>query len=151
MLAHRVAAYFGLEHNVDPQDKTRVVVLKGPSTRLPQQRFSDHIPTAVYEEPDLNEPKSILKRIRGTSASEKFDGLASNPSEIKTFEEREEEYEKARARIFSQSSTHLHDTDSTDIPFDLFTSSPFARKLVMIAAYYSLSRPLTLTCIKLSN
>ena len=34
MLAHRVAAYFGLEHNVDPQDKTRVVVLKGPSTRL---------------------------------------------------------------------------------------------------------------------
>lgn len=34
MLAHRVAAYFGLEHNVDPQDKTRVVVMKGPGTRM---------------------------------------------------------------------------------------------------------------------
>ena len=34
MLAHRVAAYFGLEHNVDPLDKTSVVVQKGPSTRM---------------------------------------------------------------------------------------------------------------------
>lgn len=30
----RVAAYFGLEHNVDPVDKTRVLVGKGPNTRM---------------------------------------------------------------------------------------------------------------------
>lgn len=30
----RVAAYFGLEHNVDPMDKTCVVVCKGPNTRM---------------------------------------------------------------------------------------------------------------------
>lgn len=30
----RVAAYFGLEHNVDPVDKMCVVVQKGPNTRL---------------------------------------------------------------------------------------------------------------------
>ncbi|XP_003385249.2 PREDICTED: cAMP-regulated phosphoprotein 21-like [Amphimedon queenslandica] len=129
MLAHRVAAYFGLEHNVDPQDKTRVVVLKGPSTRLPQQRFSDHIPAAVYEESDnISEPKLILKRIRASSGSEKFDGLSNNAAaEIKTFEEREEEYEKARARIFSQSSSQLHESDTTSIPFDLFSTSPFSQ------------------------
>ena len=34
MLAHRVAAYFGLDHNVDPHDKTRVVVCKGLNTRM---------------------------------------------------------------------------------------------------------------------
>ena len=34
MLAHRVAAYFGLEHNVDPIDKSCVVVCKGPQTRV---------------------------------------------------------------------------------------------------------------------
>ncbi len=34
MLAHRVAAYFGLEHNVDPSDKTCVIVCKGPNTRM---------------------------------------------------------------------------------------------------------------------
>lgn len=32
--SHRVAAYFGLEHNVDPLDKTRVLVGKGPNTRM---------------------------------------------------------------------------------------------------------------------
>ena len=38
----------------------------------PQQRFSDHIPAAVYEESDnISEPKLILKRIRASSGSEK--------------------------------------------------------------------------------
>ena len=36
----------------------------------PQQRFTDHIPP-VYEESEISEPKSILKRIRGSSGSEK--------------------------------------------------------------------------------
>lgn len=34
MLAHRVAAYFGLIHNVDPFEKTCVIVTKGPLTRM---------------------------------------------------------------------------------------------------------------------
>ena len=34
MLAHRVAAYFGLEHNVDPMDKSCVIVCKGRNTRM---------------------------------------------------------------------------------------------------------------------
>jgi hypothetical protein len=34
LLYCRVAAYFGLEHNVDPMDKNCVVVCKGPNTRL---------------------------------------------------------------------------------------------------------------------
>ena len=34
LFCSRVAAYFGLEHNVDPLDKTCVVVCKGPNTRL---------------------------------------------------------------------------------------------------------------------
>lgn len=33
MLLHRVAAYFGLDHNVDPSGKS-VVINKTPSTRM---------------------------------------------------------------------------------------------------------------------
>jgi hypothetical protein len=59
MLAHRVAAYFGLIHNVDPFEKTSVVVSKGPHTRIPDSRFIDHIPVDANEQ---EEKKSILKR-----------------------------------------------------------------------------------------
>ena len=50
-------------------------------------------------------------------------------TEIKSFEEREEEYEKARARIFSQSSNKLQDlSESTDTSFDLFNSKSSLRR-----------------------
>ncbi|KAJ3584227.1 hypothetical protein NHX12_014723, partial [Muraenolepis orangiensis] len=42
MLLHRVAAYFGMDHNVDPSGKA-VVVNKTAGTRVPDQKFCDHI------------------------------------------------------------------------------------------------------------
>lgn len=129
----------------------------------PVQRFSDHIPTNLEETEAGSEPKLILKRIRGTSGSEKvsytamstcmhrllsftkyihvhdvftlqFEALetlsTNSTTEIKSFEEREVEYEKARARIFSQSSNKLQDlSESTDKSFDLFNSNSSLRRL----------------------
>ncbi|GAB1597918.1 cAMP-regulated phosphoprotein 21-like isoform X3 [Argonauta hians] len=57
MLVHRVAAYFGLEHNIDQTGRC-VIVNKTPSTRLPEFSFQEHIQdsdTSVGK-------KQILKR-----------------------------------------------------------------------------------------
>lgn len=59
MLVHRVAAYFGMDHNVD-QTGNAVVVNRTKSTRLPDTKFRDYIREELLfpEEPR----RSILKR-----------------------------------------------------------------------------------------
>ncbi|KAB1256549.1 R3H domain-containing protein 2 [Camelus dromedarius] len=42
MLLHRVAAYFGMDHNVDQTGKA-VIISKTSNTRISEQRFSEHI------------------------------------------------------------------------------------------------------------
>ncbi|XP_077562395.1 uncharacterized protein LOC144178422 isoform X3 [Haemaphysalis longicornis] len=106
MLVHRVAAYFGLDHNVD-QAGTAVIVSKTRNTRLPDVRFKDQIRDDLLSE----EPKKlILKRDSasfedGKESPERQLSLDSRRS--KSIEEREEEYEKARARIFNQDGEPL--------------------------------------------
>ncbi|XP_040066308.2 R3H domain-containing protein 2 isoform X3 [Ixodes scapularis] len=106
MLVHRVAAYFGLDHNVD-QAGTAVIVNKTRNTRLPEMRFRDQIRDDLLSE----EPKkSILKRDNasfedGKESPERQSSTDSRRS--KSIEEREEEYEKARARIFNQDGEPL--------------------------------------------
>ncbi|XP_066973648.1 cAMP-regulated phosphoprotein 21 isoform X6 [Macrobrachium rosenbergii] len=106
MLVHRCAAFFGLEHNVDQQG-TAVIVNKTRNTRLPETRFREHCRDDLLV-PD--EPKrSILKRDSSSfddgSNYKSLDRQYSSESRrSKSFEEREEEYEKVRKRIFSQES-----------------------------------------------
>ncbi|PNF43000.1 hypothetical protein B7P43_G09564 [Cryptotermes secundus] len=59
MLVHRVAAYFGMDHNVD-QTGNSVIVNRTKSTRLPDTKFRDYIREELLfpEEPR----RSILKR-----------------------------------------------------------------------------------------
>ncbi|KAK2886947.1 hypothetical protein Q8A67_015175 [Cirrhinus molitorella] len=100
MLVHRVAAYFGLEHNVDHSGKA-VIINKTCNSRIPENRFAKH----VQEEKE--ERRSILKR---DTSQEKEDSQLRVPSlkeqmRSKSIEEREEEYQRARERIFSQDST----------------------------------------------
>ena len=59
MLVHRVAAYFGMDHNVD-QTGNAVIVNCTKNTRLPDTKFRDHIREELLfpEEPR----RSILKR-----------------------------------------------------------------------------------------
>ncbi|XP_072321636.1 R3H domain-containing protein 1-like isoform X2 [Eucyclogobius newberryi] len=58
MLLHRVAAYFGLDHNVDPSGKS-VVINKTSNTRIPDQKFSEHIKD---DRADDFQKRYILKR-----------------------------------------------------------------------------------------
>ncbi|KAM5280375.1 cAMP-regulated phosphoprotein 21 isoform 11-T11 [Ctenodactylus gundi] len=58
MLVHRVAAYFGLDHNVDQTGKS-VIINKTSSTRIPEQRFCEHLKDEKGEE---CQKRFILKR-----------------------------------------------------------------------------------------
>ncbi|XP_073981672.1 R3H domain containing protein encore isoform X3 [Rhodnius prolixus] len=96
MLVHRVAAYFSMEHNVDTSGVS-VIVNTTKATRIPETRFRDFVRDDLLlpEEPR----RSILKR-----DSSSFDETGSFKSgermlngdsrRSKSFEEREEEYEK---------------------------------------------------------
>nr|KAF6337333.1 R3H domain containing 1 [Myotis myotis] len=139
MLLHRVAAYFGLDHNVDQSGKS-VIVNKTSNTRMqitrsslepvvlwmsttrcplgclngagsqasvkkkrPDQKFNEHIKDDKGED---FQKRYILKR--DNSSFDKDDNQIrirlKDDRRSKSIEEREEEYQRARDRIFSQDS-----------------------------------------------
>ncbi|CAJ0940647.1 unnamed protein product, partial [Ranitomeya imitator] len=130
MLLHRVAAYFGLDHNVDQSGKS-VIVNKTSNTRIPDQKFEEHI----KDEKSMDfQKRYILKRDNSSldkddnqvGAAVGFSFLTDTPAyapilqlipfstqmrmrlkddrRSKSIEEREEEYQRARERIFAQES-----------------------------------------------
>ncbi|XP_033951131.1 cAMP-regulated phosphoprotein 21-like [Pseudochaenichthys georgianus] len=97
MLVHRVAAYFGMEHNVDQTGKS-VIINRTSSTRIPEQRFLDQVHKDKTEE--LHRWKIILKRDNSSDDQNRLHPLREKQS--RSMEEREDEYQRARDRIFSQ-------------------------------------------------
>ncbi|KAM6398283.1 R3H domain-containing protein 1 isoform 4-T4 [Pluvialis apricaria] len=112
MLLHRVAAYFGLEHNVDQSGKA-VIVNKTSNTRIPDQKFCEHIKD---EKSDDFQKRYILKR--DNSSLDKDDNQMrirlKDDRRSKSIEEREEEYQRARERIFAQDSLCSQENYFTD-------------------------------------
>uniref|UniRef100_A0A8C6IMY2 Uncharacterized protein n=1 Tax=Melopsittacus undulatus TaxID=13146 RepID=A0A8C6IMY2_MELUD len=112
MLLHRVAAYFGLEHNVDQSGKS-VIVNKTSNTRIPDQKFCEHIKD---EKSDDFQKRYILKR--DNSSLDKDDNQMrirlKDDRRSKSIEEREEEYQRARERIFAQDSLCSQESYFTD-------------------------------------
>uniref|UniRef100_A0A673X7A1 R3H domain containing 1 n=1 Tax=Salmo trutta TaxID=8032 RepID=A0A673X7A1_SALTR len=109
MLLHRVAAYFGLDHNVDQTGKS-VIINKTSNTRIPDQKFSEHIKD---DKTDDFQKRYILKR--DNSGSDKDDNMMrmrlKDDRRSKSIEEREEEYQRARDRIFAQDSLFYYRED----------------------------------------
>ncbi|XP_029461247.1 R3H domain-containing protein 1 isoform X6 [Rhinatrema bivittatum] len=107
MLLHRVAAYFGLDHNVDQSGKS-VIINKTSNTRIPDQKFSEHI----KDEKSVDfQKRYILKR--DNSSLDKDENQMrirlKDDRRSKSIEEREEEYQRARERIFAQDENYLMD------------------------------------------
>ncbi|XP_038616032.1 cAMP-regulated phosphoprotein 21 isoform X2 [Tachyglossus aculeatus] len=104
MLVHRVAAYFGMDHNVDQTGKS-VIINKTGNTRIPEQRFCEHLKDEKCEE---SQKRFILKR--DNSSIDKDDNQQNrihpfrDDRRSKSIEEREEEYQRVRERIFAQDS-----------------------------------------------
>ncbi|KAK0144086.1 R3H domain-containing protein 1 [Merluccius polli] len=103
MLLHRVAAYFGLDHNVDQTGKS-VIINKTSNTRIPDQKFSEHIKD---DKTDDFQKRYILKR--DNSSSDRDENMMrmrlKDDRRSKSIEEREEEYQRARDRIFAQDAS----------------------------------------------
>ncbi|XP_029920354.1 cAMP-regulated phosphoprotein 21 isoform X2 [Myripristis murdjan] len=97
MLVHRVAAYFGMEHNVDQTGKS-VIINRTSSTRIPEHRFLEEVNEERTEE--IHQWKAILKRDNSSDDQSKLHPLREKQS--KSVEEREEEYQRVRDRIFNQ-------------------------------------------------
>ncbi|XP_042292654.1 cAMP-regulated phosphoprotein 21 isoform X1 [Thunnus albacares] len=97
MLVHRVAAYFGMEHNVDQTGKS-VIINRTSSTRIPEQRFLDQVHKDKTEE--IHRWKIILKRDSSLDDQTRLHPLQEKQS--KSMEEKEEEYQRVRDRIFNQ-------------------------------------------------
>ncbi|XP_064167702.1 R3H domain-containing protein 1 isoform X11 [Anguilla rostrata] len=109
MLLHRVAAYFGLDHNVDQSGKS-VIINKTSNTRIPDQKFSEHIKD---DKTDDFQKRYILKR--DNSSMDKDDNMMrmrlKDDRRSKSIEEREEEYQRARERIFAQDGPDIFPLD----------------------------------------
>ncbi|XP_072435788.1 R3H domain-containing protein 1-like isoform X7 [Chiloscyllium punctatum] len=112
MLLHRVAAYFGLDHNVDQTGKA-VIINKTSNTRIPDQKFCEHIKDDASDD---FQKRYILKR--DNSSIDKDDNQIRirlrDDRRSKSIEEREEEYQRVRDRIFSQDLSFSQDNYFTD-------------------------------------
>ncbi|XP_027441949.1 cAMP-regulated phosphoprotein 21 isoform X5 [Callorhinus ursinus] len=76
MLVHRVAAYFGLDHNVDQTGKS-VIINKTSNTRIPEQRFCEHLKDEKGEE---SQKRFILKRDNSSIDKEDNQSVCSQDS-----------------------------------------------------------------------
>ncbi|KAF5274789.1 hypothetical protein FQR65_LT00372 [Abscondita terminalis] len=112
MLVHRCAAYFGMDHNIESSGKC-VVVNKTKCTRIPDIAFKEYVKEDIVfvEEPR----RSILKRDSNSIEDYSFKSpdrqFSLENRRSKSFEEREEEYERARRRIFNRD---MHEYSSVE-------------------------------------
>ncbi|TXG70199.1 hypothetical protein EZV62_005134 [Acer yangbiense] len=109
LAAHRVSQHYGLvtmvqENGLDGQGN-RILARKTAESRYPAVRLSE-IPTKQSEESDKLEKIKIAIRPRpdrGSANGANEYGINRNP--VRSVEERKEDYDRARARIFSSPSS----------------------------------------------
>uniref|UniRef100_A0A1A8HSH0 Cyclic AMP-regulated phosphoprotein, 21 n=1 Tax=Nothobranchius kuhntae TaxID=321403 RepID=A0A1A8HSH0_NOTKU len=96
MLVHRVAAYFGMEHNVD-QTGTSVIINSTSSTRIPDWSFLDKVSPDKRNE--IHQMKFSLRWKKSSDDQNRRHVLCEKQS--KSMEEREK-YQRARERVFNK-------------------------------------------------
>nr|GLL24500.1 cAMP-regulated phosphoprotein 21-like [Ipomoea trifida] len=103
LAAHRVAQHYGLltmvDNVVDGQG-TRILVRKKVDTKYPALCLSD-VPPKQSESDKLDQKKIVLRPRPSRALTGQSGELGAKHSAIRTMEERKEEYDRARARIFN--------------------------------------------------
>ncbi|XP_064595222.1 cAMP-regulated phosphoprotein 21-like isoform X2 [Liolophura sinensis] len=118
MLVHRIAAFFGLDHNVDQTGKA-VIVNKTSNTRVPEFNFGDHI--RGNGGGPLEVPRRLLKRDGGKGGDKPH---LNNDKRTKSLEERQYDYNQARARIFQQQDSDRSTTSTYSDHLDCLGKRP---------------------------
>lgn len=121
LAAHRVAQHYGLQTMVQDSgldgQGNRILVRKTAESKNMVVRLSE-IPTKQLEndKPELVKI-AIRRRPNRTSVNEDYEvGIKRNP--VRSVEERKEEYDRARARIFSCPSSSDLDDKLAQVPMD---------------------------------
>lgn len=118
LAAHRVAQHYGLQtmvlDNLTDGAGSKIMVMKTAETKYPSVCLSD-IPA---KQPENSKPEQVKIAIRRrpcrTSSGDGSDmGLKRNS--VRSVEERKEEYDKARARIFSSPSSPTSDETMSQV------------------------------------
>lgn len=116
LAAHRVAQHYGLQtmvlDNFADGQGTRILVRKLAETKYPAVCLSD-VPAKLSENEKQEHVKIVLKP-RPKLSSDGTNGLGKNSNSVRTVEERKEEYDRARARIFSTPGSPESDGTSSD-------------------------------------
>ncbi|KFQ44226.1 R3H domain-containing protein 2, partial [Nestor notabilis] len=138
MLLHRVAAYFGMDHNVDQTGKA-VIINKTSNTRIPEQRFSEHI----KDEKNAEFPQRFILK-RDDTSMDRDDNQIRLPLQdgrrSKSIEEREEEYQRVRERIFAREAGQNGYLTDSRISKEAFSSSSHKRRQIFRGNRDGLSR-----------
>lgn len=125
LAAHRVAQHYGLQtmvqdNAVDGQG-VRILVIKNQESKFPAVCLSE-VQATESENGKLDQIKLVIRPRPKASSSDSND--LGHRSPVRTVEERKEEYDKARARIFSTSNSHSEDgltragSDGTNLNID---------------------------------
>lgn len=122
LAAHRVAQHYGLQTMVQDSgldgQGNRILVKKTAESKQPVVRLSE-LPMKQLEndKPDLVKI-AIRRRPNRTSVSEDNEvGIKQNP--VRSVEERKEEYDRARARIFSSPGSSDPDDKLSQVPMNV--------------------------------
>ncbi|KAH0723329.1 hypothetical protein KY290_006679 [Solanum tuberosum] len=103
LAAHRVAQHYGLQtmvqDNVVDGQGAKILVTRKPESKYPAVRLSDVPPK--QSDSDKYEKMKIVIQPRPSNTSSKDSELGAKRSQVRTVEERKEEYDRARARIFN--------------------------------------------------
>ncbi|XP_060177590.1 uncharacterized protein LOC132607578 [Lycium barbarum] len=103
LAAHRVAQHYGLQtmvqDNVVDGQGAKILVTRKPESKYPAVRLSDVPPK--QSENDKYEKMKIVIQPRPSNTSSKDGESGAKRSPVRTVEERKEEYDRARARIFN--------------------------------------------------
>lgn len=103
LAAHRVAQHYGLQtmvqDNVVDGQGAKILVTRTPESKYPAVRLSDVPPK--QSDNDKYEKMKIVIQPRPSNNSSKDSESGAKRSPVRTVEERKEEYDRARARIFN--------------------------------------------------
>ncbi|KAJ6804749.1 uncharacterized protein M6B38_184570 [Iris pallida] len=114
--AHRVAQHYGLQtisldNTVDGLG-SRIIARKNPDSKYPAVCLSV-VPAKQIEKDSTEQVKIVTRPRPNKSPFNDATDLQNRKSSVKTVEERKEEYEKARARIFNSTTfTEVEDSPS---------------------------------------
>lgn len=127
LAAHRVAQHYGLQSMVLDTSAdglgTKIVVKKIAESKYPTVCLSE-VPAEQTENDKPEQVKLAIRQRPNRGSANDMNELGNKRSPVRSVEERKEEYDRARARIFSSSSSpDLEDVAASQITVDGRSSS----------------------------